>query len=57
MPIKNRNSNKKVRLLAVTYEGILTVTDEDSFRKALVNGIGREKAYGLGMITVAGMRK
>lgn len=54
---KNRNSNIKVRLLAVTYEGILTVTDEDSFRKALVNGIGREKAYGLGMITVAGMRK
>ena len=46
-----------MRLLAVTYEGILTVTDEDSFRKALVNGIGREKAYGLGMITVAGMRK
>lgn len=54
---KNRNSNIKVHLLSVTYEGVLTVTNKDSFRKALVNGIGREKAYGLGLMTIAGIKK
>lgn len=53
---KNRNSNNKVCLLSVTYEGILTVTDADAFRNALVKGIGREKAYGLGMLTIAGIK-
>ena len=35
-----------------TYEGILTVTDAEAFRNALVKGIGREKAFGMGMLTV-----
>lgn len=41
-----------VRLCRATYEGTLTVTDEDLFRKALTKGIGRKKAYGFGMMTV-----
>lgn len=45
-----------VRMLAVTYEGILTVTDADAFRKILTQGIGREKAYGMGLLTIAGIR-
>ena len=49
---KNRSSKNTVKMLAVTYEGILTVTDADAFRKALCTGIGREKAYGMGMLTV-----
>lgn len=49
---KNRNSRNTVRLLAVTYEGILTVKDPDAFKNALTNGIGREKAYGMGLLTV-----
>lgn len=49
---KNRSSKNTVRMLAVTYEGVLTVTDADAFRKALCCGIGREKAYGMGMITI-----
>lgn len=49
---KNKNSKNTVRMLAVTYEGVLTVTDADVFRKALCSGIGREKAYGMGMLTV-----
>lgn len=36
----------------VSFEGVLTVTDPDIFRKALTDGIGREKAYGNGLITV-----
>lgn len=53
---KNMDSNMKVKLLAVTYEGILTVTDADALRNALVNGIGREKAYGMGLMTLAGIK-
>ena len=44
---------QKSRLLAVTYEGVLTVTDTELFCKALTEGIGRGKAYGMGLLTVA----
>lgn len=43
---------QKVRMLGVTYEGILRVTDAKAFRDALCNGIGREKAYGMGLMTL-----
>jgi len=43
--------------MAVTYEGILTVTDKERFRKTLIEGIGREKAYGMGLLTVVGGMK
>ena len=33
--------------------GILTVTDADTFCQTLILGIGREKAYGMGLLTVA----
>lgn len=46
-------SNKcAVSLLAVTYEGTLKVTDVEKFQALLCNGIGRGKAYGMGMLTV-----
>lgn len=44
--------NRRVRLSRVTYEGILEITDLEKFRKALSLGIGREKAYGMGLLTV-----
>jgi CRISPR system Cascade subunit CasE len=47
---------KGVTLLSVTYEGILEVKDADLFRNALVHGIGREKAYGMGMLTVMSIK-
>ena len=53
---KNKAEKNKVRMLAVTYEGSLTVTDADLFRKALTEGIGREKAFGMGLLTIAGIR-
>ncbi len=46
---KERN---RVSFISVTYEGYLTVTDKEAFVKTLVEGIGREKAYGMGMLTV-----
>lgn len=48
----HKDSNAPITLLSVTYEGVLSVTDEELFKKALCGGIGREKAYGLGLITL-----
>ena len=44
--------HSRVRLKEVTFEGVLRVENKDLFCNALVNGIGRGKAYGMGMITV-----
>ena len=53
---KVREGGRLVTLLAVTYEGTLRVTDPALFQALLVNGIGRGKAYGLGLMTVMGRR-
>lgn len=47
-----RKSGTNIPIFIVTYEGILRVVDEDAFKGMLTNGIGREKAYGCGLITV-----
>jgi CRISPR system Cascade subunit CasE len=49
---KGTERKRAVTLLAVTYEGILTITDAEKFRKTLTEGLGREKAFGMGMLTV-----
>ena len=51
---KGREDGRTVTFREVTFEGVLTVTDAELFRSALKNGIGREKAYGCGMLTVTG---
>lgn len=38
---------------AVCYDGILTVTDPDLFAQTLNKGIGRGKAFGFGLLSVA----
>ena len=47
-----RQEGNRVSFISVTYEGILTVMDKDAFVRVLTEGIGREKAYGMGMLTV-----
>lgn len=49
------NSNQKVRLLAVAFEGMLQVKNVDVFKDTLLNGVGRGKAYGMGLLTIARM--
>ena len=39
-------------LVKVVYEGILTVSDADLFKKLLTEGMGKKKAYGFGLMTV-----
>ena len=38
------------KIYATDCIGVLTVTDSEAFSKVLVNGIGRSKAYGFGML-------
>lgn len=48
-----RRGDSVVTLSMATYEGILEVTDRDTFVESLCNGIGRAKAYGCGMLSIA----
>ncbi|GAD17061.1 hypothetical protein FD05_GL001854 [Lentilactobacillus otakiensis DSM 19908 = JCM 15040] len=50
-PILKRG-HRTIRLSRVTYEGLLRVDDLDTFKQTLMNGIGREKAFGMGLMTV-----
>ncbi|MBB1062864.1 type I-E CRISPR-associated protein Cas6/Cse3/CasE [Limosilactobacillus fastidiosus] len=44
--------HRRIRLSQVTFEGVLQVTDAEKINHTLIHGIGREKAYGMGMLTV-----
>lgn len=49
---KAEKAQAKVSLRGVTFEGLLTVTDEEKFREVLTKGLGRGKAYGMGLLTI-----
>ena len=49
---KGQDGGREVSLRTASFEGVLTVTDAELFREALTKGVGRGKAYGLGMLTV-----
>lgn len=42
-----------VTMQAITFEGRLSVTDPDRLRTAMLTGIGPNKAYGCGLLTLA----
>jgi CRISPR system Cascade subunit CasE len=44
---------KTVTLHVATLEGLLRVEEPELLREALINGIGRAKAYGCGLLTLA----
>lgn len=50
----DKEDKKKSRknIVSATYEGMLTITDLEKFKVALVNGIGKKKAYGCGFLTI-----
>jgi CRISPR system Cascade subunit CasE len=48
-----QNSGNAIRIFSVLYDGILTVTEPDSFRGALQTGIGHAKSMGLGLLSIA----
>lgn len=51
---KGKDGNREVTLRMVTFEGILTISNLEQFKQTLVCGIGRAKAYGCGLLTIAG---
>ncbi|MFF4534267.1 type I-E CRISPR-associated protein Cas6/Cse3/CasE [Streptomyces sp. NPDC001407] len=46
----------RVRIRAVTYEGHLDVTDPTALAHTLTRGLGRGRAYGCGLLTLAPAR-
>jgi len=46
-------NGSRVSLSTATFEGSLSVTDPDLLRSAMVDGIGRARAYGCGLLTLA----
>ena len=54
-PRLRRKGNKIVKLSRVTFEGLLEIKDLQQFKQAMVTGIGREKAFGMGLLTVIPM--
>lgn len=50
--LKKVKGDNKYYAYQVTYDGHLTITDVDKFKDVLVNGLGRNKAYGCGLMTV-----
>lgn len=56
-PVLHRKKGRAVKLSRVAFEGELEITDRDQFIHAMTAGIGREKAYGMGMLTVIPLRQ
>jgi CRISPR system Cascade subunit CasE len=42
-----------VTVTRVTYDGRLRVVDPDALRRTLTAGLGKAKAYGCGLMTLA----
>ena len=50
--ILKRKNQKPLKICKAAYGGFLTIEDLDLFKTVLVNGLGKKKAYGFGLITV-----
>ncbi|MFJ6982585.1 MULTISPECIES: type I-E CRISPR-associated protein Cas6/Cse3/CasE [unclassified Streptomyces] len=57
LAFRKRNESEtrahKVTLTRVTYDGRLRVLDPDALRHTLTSGLGKAKAYGCGLMTLA----
>lgn len=45
-----------ISIYSVRFDGVLTVTDPDTFRQTVAAGIGPAKAFGFGLLSVAPVR-
>ena len=53
MDFGKQGAKGRVTIKAVTYDGRLEVTDPDALRSLLTSGLGKAKAYGCGLMTLA----
>ncbi|MBB5933942.1 type I-E CRISPR-associated protein Cas6/Cse3/CasE [Streptomyces zagrosensis] len=49
----SRSARDDVRFTRVTYDGRLRITQPEVFRRTLTHGLGKAKAYGCGLMTLA----
>ena len=47
-----KSGNNSIKILKVTIEGVLTITDKEKFKNMMIMGLGKKKAYGCGLMTV-----
>lgn len=50
--IGGKKRTDPIRFSSVDYEGVLSVTDPERFTAALVNGIGKARAFGCGLMLI-----
>lgn len=53
LQFSRRGGSGQVTIQTATYEGRMEVRDADLLRRAMVEGVGRAKAYGCGLLTLA----
>ncbi|WP_424536675.1 type I-E CRISPR-associated protein Cas6/Cse3/CasE [Sphaerisporangium viridialbum] len=53
LAFRKSGQRQQVTLVTVTYDGRLEITDVEAFRRTLVRGLGKAKAYGCGLMTLA----
>ena len=53
---KNAKNGDGQRLRSALYDGLLTVTNAELFRRALESGVGPAKAFGCGLLSVRAVR-
>ncbi|GAA1662329.1 type I-E CRISPR-associated protein Cas6/Cse3/CasE [Nonomuraea maheshkhaliensis] len=53
LAFKKSGQRQPVTLVTVTYDGRLEITDPDALRRTLSLGLGKAKAYGCGLMTLA----
>jgi CRISPR system Cascade subunit CasE len=56
LSMKPEGRSAPARFNAAMFEGVLTCTDAELLRQAVVNGIGRGKAFGMGLLSLAAIR-
>jgi CRISPR system Cascade subunit CasE len=49
----NRGAGGRVRHALTRFDGIAIVTDPDDLRRAVLDGVGRAKSYGAGLLSLA----
>ncbi len=54
---ESKGGQEEKPLGAVQFDGVLIVTDPDKLRDAVRNGIGPQKAYGFGLLSLAPLRE
>lgn len=53
MQFPRKSSNTRVTLSAATFEARVTISDPGTATRSILNGVGRARAYGFGLITLA----